>query len=115
MSLSFGQAMVAMEKGEICAYKHLLYKMDRDLRYKSPTDAYAEWKSVDITSFKWYTQKHWKIYQEPQKPETVELTLWGFEDDGIWFEDWIASDGEPPAGRYRKTDQTRTVTFVEGE
>ena len=114
MSLSFGEAMVAMEKGEICAYKHLLYKMDRDLSYRSSTGADAKWKSVDITSFKWYTQKPWEIYKEPKKPETVELTLWGSMQHGKWFGQWYGSS-ETPSTACRKTDQTKTVTFVEGE
>ena len=119
MSLTFLEAYNFMSESEdnVCLRGNGdKYKVTKgDLRFlNTDVTAFVCWEqcSVPIQSL---NKSTWSKVEKKKVPETMELTLWGYVDSA---DRWIAMECAPkerPNSPYRKTDQTRTVTFVEGE
>ena len=121
--MTFGEAMIAISQGKKVKWKdwdsedYIFMRKWRDSRVICWCEAFAgkgDDAAYNIVEDD-FTEE-WELYQEPKKPETVELTLWGYVDKtGYWAGYWYPLGREPDNERYKRTDQTRTITFVEGD
>ena len=72
------------------------------------------WQNVNVPISS-LNKSTWSKVEKKKVPETMELTLWGYMSAGkCWVGDWFGVDDSIPEW-FKRTDQTRTVTFVEGE
>lgn len=118
MSLTFLEAYTFMSESEdnVCLRENGdKYKCSKgNLKYLDNTTKNVSFWLNTSSPISSLNKSTWSKVEKPKVPETVELTLWGSMQHGKWFGQWYAST-ENPSTSWRKTDQTKTVTFINEE